>query len=117
MVAPSSFAVTLEPLTLTPWQTVHCHLHCYKHIDTARGAVVRDTEGASHASGNVCFPHNCKNWAGTPKLCVKMLGVQCLASGYMGMCDTGMFPCESHRLMACGWKEQGVCAWVVEVVF
>lgn len=85
--------MNLEPLALTPWQTVRRHLHCLEHLNAARGAVVRDTEGASHASGNACFPDNCKNGAGTPKMCVKMHTVQCLAGGYTGMCDTGMFPC------------------------
>lgn len=93
MVAQSCFAVNLEPLTLKPWPSLHCHLHCLQHLDAARGALVRDTEGATHAPGNACLPDNGKNWAGTPKLCVKMHAVQCLASGYTGMCDTRMFSC------------------------
>lgn len=94
MVAQICFAVNLEPLTLTltPWQTVHCHLHCLKHLDAACGAV-RDIEGGTHAPGNACLPGNCKIWAGTPKLCVEMHAAQCLASEYTGMCDTRMFPC------------------------
>lgn len=62
-----------------------------------------------------CFPDNCKNGVGTPKMCVKVRAVQCLASGCTGMCDTGMFPCVIAT--ECGWEAQGACGWVVEVVF
>lgn len=107
-VAPSSFAVNLEPVALRPWPTDRCHLHCLKHPGRCSWSC-GEGHGDSHAFGNACFQDNSKVRAGNPKSCVKPCAVQCLASGSTDVWHRNVSLYDSHRLMECGWKAQGVC--------